>query len=216
MGKRSKEKQRERRRYQKQKKAKNIDKRPAADQSSRVYAHTFTGFPHAEATDITTDCLADPTVSADCDTDMPSSCTDYTSHVSDSAEDSDGYSPLFGSDSSPSPPPSSPFMAPSENENVPLLVVDKKRRLEVHITDHQRLPGAEVVKLSAERYFREVDEHKRKARMTIKCLRNKVETLEKELSIKEKNFKVRVTKFWRNLIEGDTHGGRMVKAALKH
>jgi hypothetical protein len=46
--------------------------------------------------------------------------------------------------------------------------------------------------------------------------------LEKELSITENSFKIkkeeavsRVRNFWRNLIEGDTHGGKMVQAARK-
>ena len=104
-----------------------------------------------------------------------------------------------------------------ENES-PLIVVDEKRKLEVHISDpdYERLPGAEILKLSTDEYFHKVDDQKRKTEITIRCLRTKIE---KELSIKDKAFKEDaisgVRKFWRNLIEGDTHGGKMVKAASR-
>ena len=59
--------------------------------------------------------------------------------------------------------------------------------------------------------------------MTIKCLRDEVETLKKELSVKEQACKIEkkeavteVTKFWRDaILEGNTHAGKMVNAALK-
>ena len=108
-------------------------------------------------------------------------------------------------------------------DELPLVVVDKKRKLSVYISDPEycTLPGAEILKLSTEEYFRRVDEHKRKSSLTIRSLRNKIETLQKEVSIKENTHKIekeeavhRVSRFWRNFIEGDTHGGRMVRAAL--
>ena len=176
----------------------------------------------------------------DLDSEIPNSCAGKTYLASDSvrsSRDPDNIdSPLFGSDSSPSSPPSSPSSlsspppssvmaatAPFENE-MPIVVVDKKRKLEVHISDpeYERLPGAEIVKVSTAEYFRKIDDHKRKTQITIRCLRDKVERLEKELSITENSFKVekeeavsRVRNFWRNLIEGDTHGGKMVQAARK-
>ena len=86
--------------------------------------------------------------------------------------------------------------------------------------EYESLPGAEVLKLNAEEYFRQVEDQKRKTTMTIKCLRNKVEKLEKELLTKEESLRIekqesvsRVREFWRNLIEGNTHGGKMVRAA---
>ena len=76
---------------------------------------------------------------------------------------------------------------------MPIVVVDKKRKREVHISDpeYERLPGAEIVKLSTEEYFRKIDDHKRKSHITIRCLRDKVERLEKELSITENSFKIK-------------------------
>ena len=176
----------------------------------------------------------------DLDSEIPNSCSGETYLASDSVRSLRGPdnidSPLFGSDSSPSSPPSSPSSpsspppspvmaatAPFENE-MPIVVVDKKRKLEVHISDpeYERLPGAEIVELSTEEYFRKIDDHKRKSQITIRCLRDKVERLEQELSITENSFKIkkeeavsRVRNFWRNLIEGDTHGGKMVQAARK-
>ena len=173
----------------------------------------------------------------DLDSKIPNSCSGETYLASDPVSSLRGPDiidiPLFGSDSSPSSPPSSssspsspppsPVMAataPFENE-MPIVVVDK---LEVHISDpeYERLPGAEIVKVSTEEYFRKIDDHKRKSQITIRCLRDKVERLEKELSITENNFKIekeeaviRVRNFWRNRIEGDTHGGKMVQAARK-
>ena len=100
--------------------------------------------------------------------------------------------------------------------------MDKKRKLEVHKSDpeYKSLPGAEVLKLNAEQYFCQVDDQKRKTTMTIKCFRNKVERLEKVLLNKEEILRIkrqesvcRVREFWRNLIEGNTHAGKMVSAA---
>ena len=60
--------------------------------------------------------------------------------------------------------------------------------------------------------------------MAIKCLRNKVEELKEELVSKEhimlkkeKEEAVgRIRSFWRdNVLEGRSHGGRMVRAALE-
>jgi len=53
-------------------------------------------------------------------------------------------------------------------------------------------------------------------------LRDCVETLEKELSVKEKSLRIEkeaavreVTKFWRDsIVEGGTRGGKMVRKAL--
>jgi hypothetical protein len=107
----------------------------------------------------------------DLHSEIPNSCSGETYLASDSVGSLRGPdnidSPLFGSDSSPSSPPSSPSSpsspppspvtaatAPFENE-MPIVVVDKKRKLEVHISDpeYERLPGAEIVKLSTEEYF---------------------------------------------------------------
>ena len=144
----------------------------------------------------------------DLDSEIPNGETYLASHSVRCLRGPDNIdSPLFGSDSSPSslpsspssprsPPPSpssprspppSPVIAPTapfENE-MPIVIVDKKRKLEVHISDpeYERLPGAEIVKVSTEESFRKIDDHKRKSQITIRCLRDKVERLEKELSI---------------------------------
>ena len=102
----------------------------------------------------------------DLHSEIPNSCSGETYLASDSVGSLRGPdnidSPLFGSDSSPSSPPSSPSSpsspppspvtaatAPFENE-MPIVVVDKKRKLEVHISDpeYERLPGAEIVKVT--------------------------------------------------------------------
>ena len=159
------------------------------------------------------------------DSEIPNSCSGKTYIASDSFRGPDNIdSPLLGFDSSPSSPPSSPSSpssplpspvmaatAPFENE-MPIVVVDKKRKLEVHISDpeYERLPGAERVNLSTKEYFRKIDDHKRKFQITIRCPRDKVERLEKELCISDNSFKIkkkeavsRVRNFWRNLIGGD-------------
>ena len=120
----------------------------------------------------------------------------------------------------------SPPLDIAENEDPAcLIVVDKERKLEVYISDpdYQQLPGAEVLKLSTQEYFWRVHDHERRTNVTIKCLRDEVETLKKELSVKEQACKIEkkeavteVTKFWRDaILEGNTHGGKMVNAALK-
>ena len=157
----------------------------------------------------------------DLDSEIPNSCAGETYLASDSvrsSRDPDNIdSPLFGSDSSPSSPPSSPSSlslpppssvmaatAPFENE-MPIVVVDKKRKLEVHISDpeYERLPGAEIVKVSTAEYFRKIDDHKRKTQITIRCLRDKVERLEKELS---NSFKIEK--------EEETFGGISLRVTL--
>lgn len=79
-----------------------------------------------------------------------------------------------------------------DDHELPVVVLDKKRKLDIHISDpaYRRLPGAEVLKLSTEEYFSRVDEHKRKNALTLKSLRDKVELLQKELRIKEKSHKI--------------------------
>ena len=216
MGKRSKEKQRDRRRCQKRKKCNKI--KTTGSQLSSVTPEVL---------------LAGTSLNAQCAN--PDRHVDEFAADSPSVRGPGSYSPLFGSDSSPSSPPSSPTSScfqpsrcrspppssPFESE-LPIVVVDKKRKLEVHISDpeYESLPGAEVLKLNAEEYFRQVEDQKRKTTMTIKCLRNKVEKLEKELLTKEESLRIekqesvsRVREFWRNLIEGNTHGGKMVRAA---
>ena len=71
-------------------------------------------------------------------------------------------------------------------------------------------------------FFCKIDGHKRKSQITIRCLRDKVERLEKELSITENSFKIkkeeavsRVRNFWRNLIVGDTHGEKWFRQQVK-
>ena len=184
MGKRSKEKQRDRRRCQKQKKCNKI--KTTGSQLSSVIPEVLPA-----------------------GTSLNAQCANPDRHVDEFAADSQSVrgpgscSPLFGSDSSPSSPPSSltssyyfqpsrcvspPPSSPFESE-LPIVVVDKKRKLEVHISDpeYESLPGAEVLKLNAEEYFSQVDDQKRKTTMTIKCLRNKVE---KELSTKEESLRI--------------------------
>lgn len=59
-----------------------------------------------------------------------------------------------------------------QTEDTPLIVVDKKRKLEVYVSDpdYQRLPGSEVLKLSTQ-YFRRLREREKGSSDTMKCLR---------------------------------------------
>ena len=88
--------------------------------------------------------------------------------------------------------------------------------------EYKRLPGTEILKLSTEEYFRRFEDDKSKALKTIKHLNNRVEMLQRELSIKEKAFKVEkeeavseVRKFWKNLVEGNTRSGKIVQMASR-
>ena len=192
MGKRSREKGRERRRLQKRKKLQKQKLEKSSNHSLPVLATP-------ECVRTRTLILESPANQDSVEMCMPRSCTDcINSHASDSRScwgDPEDDSPLFDFDSPPSSPPTTPsVLATAKIENAsPVIVVDEKRKLEVHISDpdYERLPGAEILKLSTEEYFRKVDDHKRKTEITIRCLRNKIETLEKELSIKEKAFKMK-------------------------
>ena len=75
------------------------------------------------------------------------------------------------------------------------------------------------MKLSMEEYVERLEQ---KSKIVLRCLRDRVEALQKELSdVKqysciEKDKAVReVRTFWRDsILEGGSHGGKMVKAAL--
>ena len=104
------------------------------------------------------------------------------------------------------------------------MVFDRARKLEVHICDpeYKNLPGIEILKLSTEEYFGKFEDDKSKTLETIKYLNNRVEMLQRELPIKDKEFKVEkeeavseVRKFWKNLVERNTRSGKMVQAASK-
>ena len=112
----------------------------------------------------------------------------------------------------------------SETE-LPVVVYDTKRKLEVHVSDPEaaNLRGSEVLKLSMKEYIERLNEKEKKSKVAIKCLRNHVESLQKEVndvaqsSQIEKDKAVReVRKFWRDsILEGGSRGGRMVKSALQ-
>ena len=102
--------------------------------------------------------------------------------------------------------------------------------MEVHNTDLdiKQLPGAEVSRLSTDEYFKRFHEQETKKntalRVELKCMRDRIETLKKEILVKDKLSKIEnnraveeVTKFWRNsILEGETYGGKMVRAALRN
>ena len=159
----------------------------------------------------------------------PRSLRDLSWTTTDESGDDDPPNTVqdsFAQDSSPcATGSSSTIMGQSERDAMPVIVVDKKRKLEVHITDpeYQCLPGSEVLKLSTQEYLRRLYERETKSGVAMKCMRDRIETLEKKLLLKEKSSKIEktkavaeVTKFWRNcIVEGNTHGGKMVKKALK-
>ena len=134
----------------------------------------------------------------------------------------------FNFDSPPSSPPPSPLPPslerPVEDTEMPLVIVDRKRRLEVRIYDpeYEAHPGTGVLRLSTEEYFRRINDERRKSQMAVKCLRNKIEALQRDLAVKEITSKMEreeavreVREFWRNIKEGNTRSGRMVKEATK-
>ena len=104
----------------------------------------------------------------------------------------------------------------------PLILLDEKRSLEVHIQPElQRRSGSEVLRLSTEEYFRRLHRREMKSTHAIACLTNRVEELKKELikkeqaANKEKNEAVRhVRKFWRNIVLEESQGGKMLKKSL--
>ena len=91
-----------------------------------------------------------------------------------------------------------------------------------------QLPGAEVLRLSTDEYFKRFHKQETKKntalRVELECMRGKIETLRKEILVKDKLSKIEknraveeVTKFWRNsTLEGETYGGKMVHAALRN
>ena len=110
-------------------------------------------------------------------------------------------------------------------EEFPMIVEDRRRSIEVHLSPHleENFRGSGVLKLSTEEYFRRIQERESKKNLAIKCLRNKVEELNKELVSKEHTLRKekeeavsRVRYFWRdNILEGRSHGGKMVRASLQ-
>ena len=109
-------------------------------------------------------------------------------------------------------------------EEFPMIVEDRSRSIQVHLSpDLDYFRGSDVLKLSTKEYFRRIQQRESQKNLAIKCLRNKVEELNKELVSKEHTLRKekeeavsRVRSFWRdNLLEGRSHGGRMVRAALQ-
>ena len=113
----------------------------------------------------------------------------------------------------------------SDSEFIPVVVCDKKRKIEVHISDPEvaNLPGSEVLKLSAKEYIKRLNDKEDKSKIVIKCLRNRVESLQKEVSdvkqfsqISRAKAVEEVTKIWRDkILECGSYGGKMLNAALK-
>lgn len=113
----------------------------------------------------------------------------------------------------------------SDSEFIPVVVCDKKRKIEVHISDPEvaNLPGSEVLKLSAKEYIKRLNDKEDKSKIVIKCLRNRVESLQKEVSdvkqfsqISKAKAVEEVTKIWRDkILECGSYGGKMLNAALK-
>ena len=101
--------------------------------------------------------------------------------------------------------------------------------IEVRITDPdcKQRPGAEVLRLSTDEYFRRFHDQETRKNVALKAqiesMKSKVERLQNEMVVQrnlsklEKNRTVaEVTKFWRNTIMmGESYSGKMVKAALK-
>ena len=114
-------------------------------------------------------------------------------------------------------------VAQATEVELPMIVVDEHRGLEVHLSaDMERHAGARILKLSTEEYFIRMLEKEKKTKIALKCLRNKVETLKKKLITKEHSLMKEkeeaissIRSFWRDhLIEGSSRGGKKVKAAL--
>ena len=109
---------------------------------------------------------------------------------------------------------------------LPVVICDTKRKLEVHITDPEaeKLRGSEVLKLSMKQYIERLHEKEKESKVAMKCLRDRVESLQKEVSdvaqsshlIKDKAVR-EVRKFWRDsILEEGSRGGKMVKVALRN
>lgn len=107
----------------------------------------------------------------------------------------------------------------------PSIVIDQDRFIEVFVGgDNQDFRGLQRV--SAEEYFSRIHRRETKAMSLCKILRNRIESLEKEIdngrqklvaAHKEKTRAVNATRyFWRNKIfEQQSYGGKMVLAALR-
>lgn len=107
----------------------------------------------------------------------------------------------------------------------PSIVIDQDRFIEVYVGgDNQDFRGLQRV--SAEEYFSRIHLRETKAMSLCKVLRNRIESLEKEIdngrqklvaAHKEKKRAVNATRyFWRNKIfEQQSYGGKMVLAALR-
>lgn len=106
-------------------------------------------------------------------------------------------------------------------EEFPMIGESGRHCIQVHLSPN--FGGSEVLRLSTEEYFRRIQERERQKILTIKCLQNKVEELNKDLVSKEHTLRkeeeeavCRVCSFRRdNILEGCSHGGRMVRAALQ-
>ena len=112
-----------------------------------------------------------------------------------------------------------------ESEEFPMIVEDQRHCIQVHLSPHsEKFQGLEVLKLSTKEYFRRIQQRESRKDLAIKCLRNKVEELNKELVSKEHTLRKekeeavsRICSFWRdNIIEGCSRSGRMVRASLQH
>ena len=120
-----------------------------------------------------------------------------------------------------SPPSICNRIKEATEEELPVVVVDEQRAIEVHLKSGLTR-GSQVLKLSTEEFFQRVVEKEEK-KLAIKCLRNKVENLQKELVAKEHLLRREkeeaistVRTFWRDqVLECGTHGGKMLKAALQ-
>ena len=69
----------------------------------------------------------------------------------------------------------------NETEKFPVVIHENKRKLKVLITDPEvtNLQGAEVLKLVMDEYVARLHAKEQKSKIVIKCLRDRVESLQK-------------------------------------
>lgn len=103
----------------------------------------------------------------------------------------------------------------NETEKFPVIVHENKRKLQVLITEPEiaNFRGSEVLKLSMKEYVDRLHTKEQKSKIVIKCLRDRVEAVQKEVndvkqsSLTEKVKAIQeVRKFWRDsILEGSSY-----------
>ena len=244
MGKRSQESQRERRRYKKRSKHKDVTENEPIPMLTSASNLKSSVFPNASAALLPPGPRGPCSLASDCDVPSPLysqgaslselpwghsnlDTTETRERYTDEEDTGPGLQHIPRTQDERTLQVTASLMKElnKTREELPVIVHENKRKLQVLITDPEvaNFQGSDVLKLSMEEYVERLHTKERKSKRVIKCLRDHVEVLQTEVNDVKQSSRIEkvravleVKKIWRDsILEGTSYGGKMVNAAMQ-